>query len=138
MPRWLFKEEPEHYSFADLQREGETLWDGVTNSLARLNLRKVRKGDLAFFYHTGKVKAIVGEMKVTGDPEHEPGAKDTKAVAVKVAPVRTLPRPVTLAEIKDDAKLAGWDLVRLPRLSVLPVSDEQWQRIEALSRQPKS
>jgi predicted RNA-binding protein with PUA-like domain len=131
--RWLFKEEPEHYSFTDLQKDKRTVWDGVTNALARKHLRQVRKGDHVLFYHTGKVKAIVGEMRVVAGPRPEP-AGDDKSVVVDVEPVRALPRAVTLAEVKDDAVLADWDLVRLSRLSVMPVTEEQWQRVEELSQ----
>jgi predicted RNA-binding protein with PUA-like domain len=132
--RWLFKEEPDHYSFTDLQRDGTTVWDGVTNSLARQHLRQVREGDRVLFYHTGKVKAVVGEMRVVAGPRPDPAADDPKAVVVEVVPVRALQKEVTLERIKKDPALAGWELVRLPRLSVLPVSEAQWQRVEELSR----
>ncbi|HTU92824.1 MAG TPA: EVE domain-containing protein [Gemmataceae bacterium] len=135
MALWLFKEEPDHYSFAQLQREGRTVWDGVRNALARRHLRQMRQGDRVFFYHTGKEKAIVGEMRVVSDPRTNPQADDPKEVLVEVEAVRLLPQPVSLARIKDDSLLADWDLVRLPRLSVMPVSDEQWRRIEELSEQ---
>jgi predicted RNA-binding protein with PUA-like domain len=135
MGRWLFKEEPTHYSFADLRRDGRTVWDGVSNALARQHLRQVRRGDRVFFYHTGKEKAVVGEMRVRSDPQADPDADDPKEVRVEVEAVRPLPHPVTLARIKGDPLLAGWDLVRLPRLSVMPVTDEQWRRIEELSEE---
>ena len=131
---WLFKEEPDHYSYDDLERDGTTLWDGVANNLARQHLRRVRRGDRVLYYHTGKEKAVVGEMRVVGDPRPEPGSDDPKSVAVEVRAVRRLRHPVSLETIKGDALLAGWDLVRLPRLSVMPVSAEQWQRVEELSR----
>ncbi|MFO0926617.1 MAG: EVE domain-containing protein [Gemmataceae bacterium] len=134
MSAWLFKEEPEHYSYADLARDGTTVWDGVTNALARQHLRRVQVGDRVFFYHTGKEKAVVGEMRVVGGPRSDPNDTDPKAVVVEVAAVRPLDRPVPLARIKDDPTLAGWELVRLPRLSVMPVTDEQWERVEALGR----
>jgi predicted RNA-binding protein with PUA-like domain len=135
MASWLFKEEPEHYSFADLERDGTTLWDGVSNNLARQHLRRVRRGDRVLFYHTGKEKAVVGQMRVTGDPRPDPGGDDPKAVVVEVKPVRRLPRPVPLSRIKEDPVLADWDLVRLPRLSVLPVTDAQWGRVQELAAQ---
>jgi predicted RNA-binding protein with PUA-like domain len=135
MGRWLFKEEPTHYNFAQLQQEGQTVWGGVRNALARQNLRQVRKGDRVFFYHTGKDKAIVGEMRVVSDPWTDPNADDPKEVLVEVEAVRSLAKPVSLDTIKDDPVLAGWDLIRLPRLSVMPVSEEQWRRIEQLSKQ---
>ncbi|HZV07013.1 MAG TPA: EVE domain-containing protein [Gemmataceae bacterium] len=133
--RWLFKEEPTHFSFAQLQQEGRTKWDGVRNALARQNLRQVRKGDRVLFYHTGKEKAVVGEMRIMSDPRTDPNADDPNEVLVEVEAVRLLPRPVSLERIKNDPLLAGWDLIRLPRLSVMPVSDEQWRRVEQLSEQ---
>ena len=134
MAYWLFKEEPNHYSFADLRRDGRTLWDGVTNNLARKHLRAVRRGDRVLFYHTGKEKAVVGEMKVTGDPQPDPAVDDPKSVVVEVQPVRAFGRPVTLAVIKENPALADWDLVRLSRLSVMPVSVEQWTCVQNLAR----
>ena len=131
MALWLFKEEPEHYSFADLVRDGETVWDGVSNPLARQNLRKVRAGDLAFFYHTGKEKAIVGVIRIVEDAEADP--QDEKGVIVRVQPVKPLARPVSLAEVKAGSLLKDWDLVRLSRLSVMPVTQKQWRRVEKLS-----
>lgn len=135
MALWLFKEEPTHYSFAQLQREKRTVWDGVRNPLARQHLRQMLKGDRALYYHTGKEKTIVGEMRVVSDPWTVPEAEDPKEVLVEVEAVRLLSHPVPLARIKDDPLLADWDLVRLPRLSVMPVSEEQWRRIEQLSEQ---
>ena len=132
---WLFKEEPEQYSFADLERDGETLWDGVGNNLALKHLRNVAVGDRVLFYHTGKDKAIIGEMRVTAGPMPDPAENDPKRVVVKVEPVRRWPRPVTLAEIKDDPQLADWELVRISRLSIMPVSGEQWDRLFAMSKQ---
>jgi predicted RNA-binding protein with PUA-like domain len=132
---WLFKEEPDHYSYADLERDGTTFWDGVTNNLARQNLRKVRKGDKVLYYHTGKERAVVGEMAVTNDPKADPNSDDPKAIGVQVKPVRRLQLPVTLERLKEDSSLASWDLVRLPRLSVVPVSKAQWRRVEELSRE---
>jgi predicted RNA-binding protein with PUA-like domain len=132
MNYWLFKEEPTHYPFAQLLRDRQTFWDGVTNALARQNLRQVRRGDRVFFYHTGKEKAVVGEMRVVAGPKSDPAADDPNAVSVEVEAVRPLPRPVPLAVIKADRALAGWELVRLPRLSVVPVSERQWRRVEEL------
>jgi predicted RNA-binding protein with PUA-like domain len=130
---WLFKEEPDHYSFADLERDGSTLWDGVANAAARLQLRKVKLGDRVLYYHTGNERAIVGEMRVLEGPMADPTSEDPKAVAVRVEAVRRWRRPVTLAEIKANASLAGWDLIRLPRLSVMPVTAQQWRQVEELA-----
>jgi predicted RNA-binding protein with PUA-like domain len=128
---WLFKQEPSDYSYADLERDGRTVWDGVSNALALRHLSQVRHGDRVYFYHTGKEKAVIGEMTVVAVTRAE---DDEKAVKVEVAPVRRLDNPVTLACIKDDAALSGCELVRLPRLSVMPLTPEQWRRIEELSR----
>jgi len=129
---WLFKEEPDHYSYADLERDGTALWDGVKNNLARQHLRDVRPGDRVLYYHTGNERAIVGEMRVTAGPQAGTAGDDPKAVAVTVAPVRRWPQAVTLQMIKNDPLFADWELVRLPRLSVLPVSAEQWRRLAQL------
>jgi len=132
MALWLFKEEPEHYSFADLERDGVTVWSGVKNPLARKHLRQVCAEDRIWYYHTGSEKAIVGEMRAQADASTDPEDSDPKSAAVRVEPVRRLQSPVPLSEIKNDPVLASWDLVRLPRLSVMPVSEEQWRRVEAL------
>ena len=129
---WLFKEEPEHYSYDDLVRDKTTVWAGVKNPLARANLRKTKVGDRVLYYHTGKEKAIVGEMRIVEGPRPEPGSKDDKAVVVTVKPAGKWPRAVTLAEIKKDAKLKSWDLARLSRLSVVSVTQAQWDRLMEL------
>ena len=131
---WLFKEEPEHYSYADLERDGETVWDGVTNNLALKNLRQVCLGDRVLFYQTGADKAVVGEMRVTAGPTPDPKEDNPSRVVVKVQAVKRWPRPVTLAEIKADSAFADWDLVKNSRLSVMRVSAVQWQRLANLSR----
>jgi predicted RNA-binding protein with PUA-like domain len=132
MSRWLFKTEPDCYSFADLQRDGRTVWDGITNALARIHLRDVEPGDLIWCYHTSDERAIVGVMKAVSGPRPDPNEDDPKSVVVDVEPVRKLARPVTLAEVKADPALADWGLVRNSRLSVVPVSMEQWRRVEQL------
>ncbi|MSR55454.1 MAG: EVE domain-containing protein [Gemmataceae bacterium] len=138
MALWLCKQEPGCYSFQDLERDGSTSWDGVANPLARKHLRMMKPGDKVFFYHTGKEKAVVGEMVVSADPSLEPIGEDKAAVAVEMKVVRSLAKPVTLATIKADKLLATWDLVRLPRLSVVPVSEAQWKRVIALSDKKES
>jgi predicted RNA-binding protein with PUA-like domain len=132
MAFWLFKQEPSCYSLADLERDRRTTWDGVSNSLALKNLGQVHRGDRIFFYHTGTQKAVVGEMRAIDDPR--PVADNPKGLVVEVEFVRALPRPVTLAEIKSDKSFAHWDLIRLPRLSVVQVTATQWRRIEQLSK----
>ena len=134
MARWLFKVEPSCYSFADLERDGTTLWDGVTNALARKNLRLVQPGDRIWCYHTGDEKAIVGIMEAVGGSQPDPNDDDPKSVVVEVKPVKRLKNAIPLARIKEDPLLADWELVRLPRLSVMPVNPQQWRRIEELSK----
>lgn len=133
MALWLFKQEPSCYSFADLERDGSTMWDGVSNAQARIHLRSTKKGDRVFFYHTGDEKAIVGEMQVVAAPTTDPNADDPKAVVVKVKSVRRFKNPVALSAIKADKAFAKWDLVRNSRLSVMPVTEEQWARVEELA-----
>lgn len=133
MSRWLFKQEPDCYSYADLERDGGTLWDGIANALALKHLRLCRSGDLAFFYHTGKEKNVVGILEVTGDPIPNPESDDAKLVAVPVKAVRALAKPVSLAAIKADPLFAEWELVRMSRLSVMPCPDELWNRVLELA-----
>ena len=132
MALWLFKEEPESYSFADLQRDGSTTWSGVTNALAQKHLRAIRKGDRVLFYHTGKEKAVVGVMEAAADPAPDPADPAGKRVVVTVKPVRKLKSPVTLAAIKADKAFAAWELVRVARLSVMPVPEELWKKVEKM------
>lgn len=134
MALWLFKQEPQEFSYSQLEEAGKALWDGVSNSLALKHLRSIKVGDRAFFYHTGKEKAIVGEMKVIAGPSQNPKEKDPKLVVVEVKPVKRYKVPVTLETIKEDKVFAGWELIRIPRLSVMPVSQQMWDRIEALGR----
>src|SRR4051794_30423126 len=112
MADWLFKEEPSCYDFSQLESDGSTQWDAVTNNLARKNLRQVKKGDRILYYHTGKEKAIVGVMQAVADAGPDPASDDPKAVTVKVKPVRRLAVPVRLDQVKQDPKLKSWDLVR--------------------------
>jgi predicted RNA-binding protein with PUA-like domain len=131
---WLFKEEPTSYSFEKFTADGGTVWAGVKNPVAQKHLRSVKKGDRVFYYHTGTQKAVVGIAKATSDAYPDPADKTGKAVVVDLAPDRALPRPVTLKEIKASKAFASFPLTRLPRLSVMPVTDEEWKQIEAMSR----
>jgi predicted RNA-binding protein with PUA-like domain len=126
MAHWLMKSEPESYGWEDLVRDGGTEWDGVRNNAARLHLKAMKKGDEAFFYHSMSDKAVVGIMRVTREAQPDPKAPDW--VSVRVEPVRPL-RPVTLAEIKGEPKLAKMELIRQSRLSVAPVRDDEWKTI---------
>lgn len=133
MARWLMKSEPGSYSWASLVREGGTEWDGVRNPAARLHLRAMKAGDEAFFYHSGKERAVVGLMRIVREARPDP--KDEAWVSVAVEPVRTL-GPVTLKAIKADARLAAMELIRQSRLSVAPVRDEEWAAVLDLAGPP--
>jgi predicted RNA-binding protein with PUA-like domain len=135
MAYWLFKEEPDHYSLDDLFRDKRTTWAGVENNLALKHLRSVKKGDQVLYYHTGKEKSVVGVMEVIKGPYPDPDRDDERLVVVDVKPVSRLKRPVTLAEIKANPKFADFALVRISRLSVMPVTDAQYAEIERLSKQ---
>jgi predicted RNA-binding protein with PUA-like domain len=130
---WLIKEEPTHYSFDDLLRDGRTVWSGVRNPVAQKHLQSMKKGDLIFFYHTGDVKAVVGIAKAGGAPYPDPADKTGKFHAVDVMPVKKLKSPVTLAAVKADKAFASFPLVRISRLSVMPVTDDEWNRIEQMA-----
>jgi predicted RNA-binding protein with PUA-like domain len=132
---WLFKEEPTHYGFDTLVKDKKTVWSGVKNPLAQKHLRAVQKGDRIFYYHTGNEKAVVGIAKALGDAYPDPKDKTGKPSVVDVRPSKKLPRPVTLAEIKADPAFKTFPLVRISRLSVMPVTDAEWSRIEALAGQ---
>ena len=133
MKRWLIKEEPDHYAYSDLERDGRTEWNGVHNALALRHLRAMGVGDEAFFYHTGDERAAVGIARISrgaraGDSDGRP------SWSVEVVPIRPLKRPIPLAELRMDAGLAGFDLLRIGRLSVVPVSDAHWAVVLAHER----
>jgi predicted RNA-binding protein with PUA-like domain len=127
MAYWLMKSEPASYSWDDLVRDGGTMWDGVRNNAARLHLRAMKPDDQALFYHSMADKAVVGIMEVIG--AGEPDGPDGAWVKVPVKPVRALSRPVTLAAIKAEPRLAKMELIRQSRLSVAPVRAEEWATI---------
>lgn len=133
MPHWLVKEEPSHYSFEQFRKDGRTQWTGVKNPVAQKHLRAIRKDDLVFYYHTGDVKAVVGIAKAANDAYNDPADATGKAATVDLIPVRALKVPVTLAAVKADPFFADFALVRIPRLSVMPVTDAQWERMLAMS-----
>jgi predicted RNA-binding protein with PUA-like domain len=127
--KWLLKSDPEHYSFFDLERDGKTVWDGISNNLALKNLRKVRRGDQVMIYHTGSERAAVGLAEAASDPYPDPQQEDARLVVIDLQAREKLARAVTLDEIKKSSALKSFDLVRLPRLSVMPVSYAQWNAI---------
>ena len=130
---WLFKEEPTHYSYDDLVRDGKTSWSGVRNAVAQKHLRGVKKGDRIFYYHTGDEKAVVAIARAASDAYPDPQDRDGQLYAVDVAPAEKLARAVTLKEIKAEASLQQMPLVRIGRLSVMPVSEKEWDRILKMS-----
>jgi predicted RNA-binding protein with PUA-like domain len=138
MPQWLVKEEPEHYGFDQLQNDRKTVWAGVRNPLAQKHLRSIKRGDRIFYYHTGKEKAVVATAKAASDAYPDPNDAAGKLSVVDIVPEKKLPRPVTLAEIKADKAFASFPLVRMSRLSVMPVTDAEWARIELLSRSDRT
>ena len=132
MSYWLMKSEPSSYSWNDLVRDGGTLWDGVRNNAARLHLRAMKPGDEAFFYHSMDERAVVGVMRIAGTSQ--PDGEDGSWVKVPVEPVKPLTKPVTLAQIKAEPRLAKMELIRQSRLSVAPVRAEEWKLVLEMSR----
>lgn len=132
MAHWLMKSEPGTYSWKDLVRDGSTEWDGVRNPAARLHLKAMKRGDEAFFYHSGDERSVIGVMRIAREAAPDP--KDPNWVSVAVEPVRELETPVTLKAIKAEPRLARMELIRQSRLSVSPVRDEEWKAILEMGR----
>ncbi len=130
---WLFKEEPSSYNFEALLKDKKTVWSGVRNPVAQKHLHSVKKGDRIFYYHTGGEKAVVGIAVALGNAHPDPTDDAGKYAAVDVGPVKKLPRPVRLSELKADPSFKDFALVRISRLSVMPVSDAEWTRIQQMS-----
>jgi predicted RNA-binding protein with PUA-like domain len=129
MAYWLLKTEPQEYSWQDLEQQGYTVWNGVKNPLALKYLRTMQPGEEALIYHTGKERQIVGVAQIITLPYPDPKLQDSKLVVVEIQPKLSLPKPVTLSQIKQSGEFTDFDLIRLPRLSVVPVSVEHWQSI---------
>jgi predicted RNA-binding protein with PUA-like domain len=129
MAHWLVKSEPEKYAFADLQRDGKTVWDGVRNNAAALHLKSMKVGDEVFYYHSNEGLAVVGVAKVIREAFPDTTDPSGRFVAVELAPVRPLKGPVTLAEMKGNPALADMAMLRQGRLSVSPVTDAEWAEI---------
>ncbi|MBL8136394.1 MAG: EVE domain-containing protein [Acidobacteria bacterium] len=129
--QWLVKEEPSNYNFAQFVTDGRTVWSGVKNPVAQKHLRAMQPGDRVFFYHTGDEKQIVGTARVAGTPYRDP--KNPGFYAVDLESDAALPAPVTLKAVKADPRFADFALVRVPRLSVMPVTDEQWAALSAMA-----
>jgi predicted RNA-binding protein with PUA-like domain len=126
---WILKTEPSTYSFADLQRERHARWDGVTNAVALKHLRAMHKGDRVLIYHTGDEKRVVGQATVVSEPYPDPKAGDERIVVVDLEAGDPVPTPVTLAQVKADPAFAELALVRVSRLSVIPVPEPMWKRL---------
>ena len=133
MAYWLLKTEPSTYSFDDLQQDECAIWDGVHNSQALIHLRAMHTGDRVLIYHSGEQRAVVGSGTIPREPYLDPEANDPKATVVDVAVERRAQTPVTLSTIKNDPLFADNPLVKQPRLSVVPLTGEQWQRLATLA-----
>jgi len=127
MGYWLFKTEPSCYSYENLEQDKKATWDGVTNALALKYLRQIKKGDQALIYHTGDVRAVIGVAEISSAPYVDPKQNDPKLVVVDLKPKRRLSKPISLAEIKANEEFQDFLLVKMGRLSVMPVSDHQWK-----------
>lgn len=134
MANWLLKTEPGDFSYADLERDGGTVWNGVSNNWALKNLRAIHAGDRILIYHTGNQRAVVGEAIAESDPYADPALDDPKMVVIDIRPVHAWENPVALVDIKSDPVFSDFDLVRFSRLSVVPVSDRHWNRLAKLAR----
>jgi len=134
MPNWLFKSDPETYGWDQLEKDKQTRWDGVANAVALKNLRSTKPGDAVFIYHTGDEKAIIGTAEIVSEPYADPKHNDPKLTVVDIKAVKRLKKPVLLSEVKSRKEFADFALVRLPRLSVMPVTDAQWKLLEQMSR----
>lgn len=133
MAHFLVKTEPSTYSWSDLVRDKRTVWDGVSNPVALKHLATIKKGDTVIVYHTGDEKQAVGLARAASDPYPDPKLKNPKRPVVDLMPDRALPKPVTLAQVKTDAVLKSNDLARLPRLSVIPFTETQFQKLIRLA-----
>jgi predicted RNA-binding protein with PUA-like domain len=130
---WLLKSDPDEYGFDHLLKDGSAVWDGVTNNLALQNIRKMKKGDVVLIYHSGDEKALVGTATVTSNPYPDPKADNEKIVVIDLKPKKRVKRTVSLSEIKSLPEFAEFQLVKLPRLSVMPVSQDEYKRLGELA-----
>lgn len=130
---WILKTEPSAYGFSDLVRDRRTRWEGVSNAVALKHLRSMLEGDDALIYHTGNEKSLIGLARIASAPYPDPSQKDPRLVVVDIEAGKALPRQVSLAEIKADPAFQDLGLVRLSRLSVVPVEPDQWKRLLAMA-----
>lgn len=136
MAHWLLKSDPDTYAWPDLVKDRRTRWDGVTNPVALKNIRAMKPGDGLLVYHTGSERSVIGTAVVSSEPYPDPKGSDPKIVVVDIEARAALPRPVSLDEMRGEKALAGWDLLRLGRLSVVPVTDAQWNVVMAMAARP--
>ena len=136
MAFWILKTDADSYPFDQLERERRAVWDGVTNALALKHIRSMAAGDTALIYHSNVGKEIVGLARIVRGPYPDPKSKDPKLLVVDLEPDRRLPKPVTLATIKADPAFADLGLVRMSRLSVIPVPEQQWRKLLAMGGAP--
>jgi predicted RNA-binding protein with PUA-like domain len=134
MSHWLLKTEPADYSWSDLVKDKKTIWSGVANALALKHIRSMKRGDLALIYHTGKERQIIGIAQITSNPYPDPNEKDERLVVVDLKPLGRFQNPVPLTTIRSDPAFKSWDLLRNSRLSVMPVPDEMWMRIDQFAK----
>jgi predicted RNA-binding protein with PUA-like domain len=137
MARWLLKTEPDCYAWDDLVRDKKTVWDGVSNALALKHIRTMKKGDEALIYHTGDMRAAIGTAQIASAPYPDPKEGDERLAVVDLKPKKKLAHPVTLDDIKADKTFAGWDLLRIGRLSIVPVPDAMWDRVLQLAEEER-
>lgn len=144
MNYWLLKTEPEEYNWDDLVKDNKTQWDGVKGYQALKNIAKMQKGDRVFIYHTGKERSIIGTAEIVSEPFPDPKENDNRLLVFYVTPISKLNKPVTLKKLKELAASGensialswqNWELIRQPRLSIIPVSHEQWNKVIELSKQ---
>ncbi|MBI1242597.1 EVE domain-containing protein [Umezakia ovalisporum] len=133
MAYWLLKTEPDKYSYFNLEQDGRTVWDGVNNALALKHIRNMLVGDLVLIYHTGKERQIVGIAEVISQPYADPKLSDSKRIVVDIRAVKRVSVPLSLTAIKQNGEFTDFDLLRLPRLSVVPVSEFYWQIMISLT-----
>lgn len=131
---WLVKQEPKSYNFSILKKDKKTVWDGVHNNLALKHINNMKKGDLILFYHSGDEKQVVGIIQVSSKPYSNPEETNERFVVVDVKYKKELQNPVTLSEMKKQKKFKNWELLRISRLSVMPVSKEIWNSIIKMSK----
>lgn len=136
MAYWLAKTEPESFSYEDLEKLGHDHWNGVKNFAALKHMKNMQPGDLVFIYHTGKEKSIIGVAEIVTQAYPDPNETDNRFVVVDVEPRYRLERAITLKEIKLNPTFQDWQLVRQSRLSVMPVSEEHWQLLHQIAKEP--